>query len=88
MSRIGRKPITVPAGVTVEISGNHIQVTGPKGTLELNLLPGIKIEQNENVLNVSKEIETPETGRSYGLPALSRSMVSVSAPLSQGTLSI
>lgn len=67
MSRIGRKPITVPAGVTVELTGRHVQVTGPKGTLELTVLPGIKIEQDGATLNVSKEVETPETGRLYGL---------------------
>lgn len=67
MSRIGRKPITVPAGVTVELNGQFVKVTGPKGTLELNILPGIKIVQDAGVLNVSKEVETPETGRLYGL---------------------
>lgn len=67
MSRIGRKPITVPAGVTVEIAGQHVKVTGPKGTLELTVLPGIKIEQDGTTLNLSKEVETAETGRSYGL---------------------
>ena len=67
MSRIGRKPITVPAGVTVELDGQLVKVSGPKGSLELNILPGIKIEQDGSTLNVSKEVETPETGRLYGL---------------------
>jgi large subunit ribosomal protein L6 len=67
MSRIGRKPITIPAGVTVELTGRHVKVTGPKGTLELDVLPGINIEQSEGVLNISKAVETPETGRLYGL---------------------
>lgn len=67
MSRIGRKPITVPAGVTVELNGQHVKVTGPKGTLELDIMPGIKIEQDGSTLNVSKVVETPETGRSFGL---------------------
>jgi large subunit ribosomal protein L6 len=67
MSRIGRKPITIPAGVTVELDGQNVVVKGPKGTLELTVLPGIKIEQGEGVLNLSKEVETPETGRSFGL---------------------
>lgn len=67
MSRIGRKPITVPSGVTVEIAGQHVKVTGPKGSLELTILPGIKIEQDGSTLNLSKEVETAETGRSYGL---------------------
>jgi large subunit ribosomal protein L6 len=67
MSRIGRKPITVPSSVTVELQDRHVKVTGPKGNLELDLLPGIEIEQGEGVLNVSKSVETPETQRLYGL---------------------
>ena len=67
MSRIGRKPITLPAGVTVDLTGRHVVVTGPKGALELDILPGIKIEQNDGVLTVTKETQTPETGRLYGL---------------------
>ena len=67
MSRIGRKPITVPAGVTVELDNQNVKVSGPKGTLELTVLPGIKIEQDAGILTLSKVVETPETGRSYGL---------------------
>ena len=67
MSRIGRKPITVPAGVTIELNGQHVKVTGAKGVLELDLLPGIAVGQDGGVLNVTKQVETPETGRSYGL---------------------
>jgi large subunit ribosomal protein L6 len=67
MSRIGRKPITVPASVTVELQDRHVKVSGPKGTLELDLMPEINIEQGEGVLNVTKAVETPETQRSYGL---------------------
>lgn len=67
MSRIGRKPITVPAGVSVSINDNHVTVNGAKGTLELDLLTGIKIHQDGDTLAVSKSVETPETGRAYGL---------------------
>ena len=67
MSRIGRKPITVPAGVTVEINGQHVKVTGPKGTLELTILPGINIELADGVITLTKAVETAETGRLYGL---------------------
>lgn len=67
MSRIGRKPITVPTGVTVEISGQNVKVTGPKGTLEQVIMPGIKIEQSGDQLTLSKTVETPETLRTYGL---------------------
>lgn len=67
MSRIGRKPITVPAGVSVELTGQHVKVSGPKGTLELQVMPGINIEPTDGGLAVTKSQETPETGRSYGL---------------------
>jgi large subunit ribosomal protein L6 len=67
MSRIGRKPITVPAGVTVELDAQAVKVTGPKGSLELTIMPGIKIEQDNGTLSLSKVVETPETGRSFGL---------------------
>ena len=42
MSRIGRAPITIPAGVEVKVTdGNHITVKGPKGTLERDLVPSM-----------------------------------------------
>jgi large subunit ribosomal protein L6 len=67
MSRIGRKPITIPAGVTVNSDGQHVTVTGTKGTLELDLLPGIEVQQEAGTVTVTKAVESPETGRAYGL---------------------
>lgn len=67
MSRIGRKPITIPTGVAVEIVGRQVKVTGPKGTLEQAILPGIEIAQVDGVITLTKAIETPETLRTYGL---------------------
>ena len=67
MSRIGRKPITVPAGVTVEQNDRHIKVSGNKGTLELTLMPDLKLEQNAGVLTLERIVETPETQRTFGL---------------------
>lgn len=67
MSRIGRKPITIPAGVTVEHQDRHIKVSGAKGALELTLLPDLALEQTDSLLTLSKQVETPETQRSYGL---------------------
>ena len=44
MSRIGRAPITIPAGVEVKVDeNNHITVKGPKGTLEMTAVPQMKI---------------------------------------------
>jgi large subunit ribosomal protein L6 len=67
MSRIGRKPIEIPAGVTVSQQADRIEVNGPKGTLELRLLPGLKLEQADNVLTLSKVVENIETQSSFGL---------------------
>jgi len=67
MSRIGRQPITVPAGVTVEQHDRLITVTGAKGKLELELMPDLVLGQADSVLTLTKAVETPETQRSYGL---------------------
>ena len=37
MSRIGKKPVTVPAGVTIDVQGNHLQVKGSAGQLALDV---------------------------------------------------
>ena len=42
MSRIGRAPIPVPGGVTIDIKGQHVTVTGPKGTLEHTVVEPIR----------------------------------------------
>jgi len=55
MSRIGRKPITLPKGVTVRIDGNTVAVQGPKGKLETSLPPGIRMEQQDGHLVAIRE---------------------------------
>ncbi len=52
MSRIGRKPVVIPAGVNVTIDGQNITVKGPKGTLNSNIHPLItaKVEGNEVIV--------------------------------------
>ncbi len=51
MSRIGKKPIEIPAGVTVEINGTEVKVKGPKGELVQKFSPDVKIElKDSNVL--------------------------------------
>jgi len=50
MSRIGKKPITIPKGVTVKIDGNTVAVQGPKGKLDTPLPVGIKMEQKDGHL--------------------------------------
>src|SRR5260370_16545158 len=47
MSRIGKKPIAIPKGVTVKIEGNTVMVQGPKGKLDTSLPSGIAMEEKE-----------------------------------------
>ncbi len=55
MSRIGKKPIAVPKGVTVKIEGNAVAVQGPKGKLETMLPRGIRVEQQDGHLLATRE---------------------------------
>src|ERR1051326_7971643 len=55
MSRIGKKPIALPKGVTVNIQGNTVAVQGPKGKLETALPMGIKVQQQDGHLVAIRE---------------------------------
>jgi large subunit ribosomal protein L6 len=57
MSRIGRKPIPLPAGVKVQISAAAVEVQGPKGKLKINVPTGITFEQKDGVLNALRQSE-------------------------------
>jgi large subunit ribosomal protein L6 len=50
MSRIGKKPIPIPKGVTVKIEGNTVAVQGPKGKLDTELPEGITIQQKDGII--------------------------------------
>lgn len=52
MSRVGKKPVVIPQGVTIEHKGNDVIVTGPKGTLTMPLPPKISIAITDGELNV------------------------------------
>ena len=58
MSRIGNMPVTVPEGVEVKIDGQHITVKGPKGSLERDIHPNIKVELDGNEIKVSRPDDT------------------------------
>src|ERR1700720_2867528 len=55
MSRIGKKPIALPKGVTVKIEGNTVAVQGPKGKLDTQLPVGIKVQQQDGHLLAVRE---------------------------------
>ena len=68
MSRIGRAPITVPAGVEIKVDeNNHVTVKGAKGTLERTLVPQIKVELNDGVITVSRPDDSKENRALHGL---------------------
>lgn len=67
MSRIGNKPITIPEGVNVNIDGQKITVVGPKGTLEKEIHPNIKIELENNIITVKRPNDQPENKSLHGL---------------------
>ena len=68
MSRIGRAPITVPAGVDVKIEANNIvTVKGAKGTLTQQFHPDMKIEQEGDVIHVSRPNDAKENRSLHGL---------------------
>ena len=68
MSRIGRMPITVPAGVEVNVpEGNVVTVKGPKGTLTQKLHPAMVIELDGTVITVKRPSESKEHRSLHGL---------------------
>jgi len=67
LSRIGKKPITIPSGVSIEINGSVVIVKGPKGTLEQTFHPNIKIEQNDNQITLSRPDDVKENRALHGL---------------------
>ena len=68
MSRIGRAPITVPAGVEVTVGeNNHIVVKGPKGSIERTVAPQMIVEVKEGVMTVSRPNDEKQNRALHGL---------------------
>jgi len=67
MSRIGKLPITVPAGVTVTVDGNVVKVKGPKGELQHTIPAGINMTREGDTLTVSRETEESNHKSLHGL---------------------
>jgi large subunit ribosomal protein L6 len=67
MSRIGKQPIPVPKGVDISISGDVVTVKGPKGQLQVDVLPGISAAVEDGNLNISRADDEPQTRSFHGL---------------------
>ncbi|MDK2801960.1 MAG: 50S ribosomal protein L6 [Oscillospiraceae bacterium] len=67
MSRIGRMPIDVPSGVTVKLVGRDLTVTGPKGTLEREIVKDIKVEIEGTVITVTRPSDKKNHRSLHGL---------------------
>jgi len=73
MSRIGKKIISLPAGVKVELKGSSLSVTGPKGTLSLEVHPKVHVNIAENQVTV--DITNKEDKKEKALWGLSRALI-------------
>lgn len=73
MSRIGRKPIDLPQGVTVTINGSQLVVKGPKGELTQHFHPDMAIKQEDGAVTVSRPTEQRKHRALHGL---TRSLIS------------
>lgn len=89
MSRIGKKPVMIPKGVTIDNKGNSVKVKGPKGELEGTFDSRISIEVKESELTLSRPNDTKEIKALHGLTrALIQNMVHGVTEAYQKTLDI
>jgi large subunit ribosomal protein L6 len=72
MSRIGRKPVPVPSGVTVTVDGSTVRVKGPRGELQRALSPELKVTVADGEVTVERPSDEP---RHRALHGLSRSLI-------------
>ena len=67
MSRIGRKPINIPAGVDVKVDGNVITVKGPKGELSYKANPALTVEVKDGSVEVTRPDDSKQNRSLHGL---------------------
>ena len=66
MSRIGKRPVTIPEGVTVEVNGHTVTVKGSKGELTRELHPAIQLEVKENEVEFTRPNDSKENRSLHG----------------------
>ena len=67
MSRIGKKPVQIPAGVTVTVEGSHVSVKGPKGELDRTFSELVTISQEGEEILVTRNDESTDSNAQQGL---------------------
>lgn len=67
MSRIGKQPISVPAGVKIDLQGQQIKVTGAKGTLQREIISDVDVQIQDNVITLTNRVETTKVNAFRGL---------------------
>lgn len=67
MSRIGRKPIEIPEGVTVTVDGSKVVVKGPKGELHKDIRPEVEIKVEGSEITFTEKIKTKKSNAFWGL---------------------
>ena len=67
MSRVGKRPIPIPAGVTVQISGDVVEVKGPKGELRQPLPPGVVVKMDDGCLKAQPARDDRALAKFHGL---------------------
>ena len=75
-SRVGKNPIAIPKGVTVNITGSTISVKGPKGELSQEFLPAVEVKLEDNIISVSQNLDSSVySRRSRSYQGLFRSLI-------------
>ena len=67
MSRIGRKPISIPTGVEVKVHESQVLVKGPLGQMQWSLCPGIQAQVENGVVSLTRESDSVKLRAMHGL---------------------
>ncbi len=67
MSRIGKKPVELPSGVTASVSGQTIEVKGPKGTRSFNATDDVDLKVEDNVITVTPRGKSKRARQQWGM---------------------
>jgi large subunit ribosomal protein L6 len=66
MSRIGKRPVTIPSGVTATVDGQTVKMKGPKGQLQFEVHNDVEVKLDKNLVTVSPRVETNRARALYG----------------------